>query len=201
MATKARSFGVALPYFRWYPNDHLSDRRVQQMTIDAEGVFRRLLDYQWKKGAIPNDKEQLATICSCSLAKFVRAWKQVEKMFEPMEGTGEALLRSKRLELERTKEDALRIQRSLAGKASADKRNARQRPLNERYIAVAVAEQSSSMDERSLALDDARPLVIDMDAKCEECPSRGPAFAAGVHEPGCSRAPKTLPRVSRVGAE
>lgn len=196
----SRDNDTALPYFRWYINDHMASHRARKLSVTAEGVYRRLLDECWKTGYIPSNSEQLAEICRCPLTTFVRAWKQVRGMFITLEGLDGELLTNERLEAERTKEDRKRVQKSIAGKASAAKRNVRQQTLNGRYIAV-KAEQSSSMDERSLALDDARPLVIDPDAACEECGSKGSAFAAGIHKPGCSLAPRELPRVSRVGAE
>lgn len=191
---------VALPYYRWYIKDFRGSRRVQQLDWKARGCYRELLDECWLTGFIPDDLVALAAICGAPLGNFERVWKQLKDLFVPVENMDPFFLTSPRLEVERTREDRKRVQASIAGKVSARNRNARQRPLNDRYIAV-KAEQSSSMDERSLALDDARPLVIDPDAACAECGSKGSAFAAGIHKPGCSLAPRELPRVSRVGAE
>lgn len=42
------------PSYQWYPERILSSPRVQLMTMEEEGCYRRLLDYQWMVGQLPN---------------------------------------------------------------------------------------------------------------------------------------------------
>jgi uncharacterized protein YdaU (DUF1376 family) len=182
-----------LPYYRWYVGDHLALERVQALNYIEKGLYRQLLDECWRKGYIPDDPLRLAELCKCPETVFVRAWKQVREMFITLDFGDGHFLTSERLEVERTEEDAKRVKASLAGKASAKKRNVRSTSVNERYIAV--AEQSSSMDDRSLrSPDGARPIasvianipeVLDTATVCT-CGSRGAMLAAGVHAPMCA---------------
>lgn len=63
------------PAFQWYPKDILSSVRVQMMSLAEEGAYRRLLDFCWINGWIPNDAKKIANIigkgCSLEIAKNI----------------------------------------------------------------------------------------------------------------------------------
>jgi uncharacterized protein YdaU (DUF1376 family) len=174
-----------LPYYRWYVMEYRGSLRAQKLNWQARGIYRELLDECWRVGYIPDDPLRLAEICRTPLGIVARAWEQLRPMFIPVEGLDGHLLTNERLELERTKEDRGRIQRSHAGKASAEKRNARQRPLNARDIVV-VEQRRVEQSSTAAAPDGAQPLSELLGGRCPTCTSRGAAFAAGVHAPGCS---------------
>jgi uncharacterized protein YdaU (DUF1376 family) len=163
-----------LPYYRWYPGDHRASARVQDLTYVEEGLYRRLLDECWRVGYIPDDPIRLARICRAPVGVVDRAWRHLRDLFISVEGLDGQLLTSERLELERTQEDRKRVQRMRAGQASAAKRNGRSTLVNERYIAVAVAEESSSTDAGPIAL---------AGTACAVCGGR-----QGIHDPACVRA-------------
>lgn len=50
------------PAFQWYPKDILSSERVQVMSLEEEGAYRRLLDYCWLGGSIPADPGKCARL-------------------------------------------------------------------------------------------------------------------------------------------
>ena len=51
------------PAFQWYPKDYLSDLNVVVMTLEEEGAYRRLMDYCWLHGSIPDDMAALGAMC------------------------------------------------------------------------------------------------------------------------------------------
>lgn len=50
------------PAFQHYPKDILADLRVQEMSLAEEGAYRRLIDFCWLNGSIPNDEKRVARI-------------------------------------------------------------------------------------------------------------------------------------------
>lgn len=185
--------GKPLPYYRWYVRDYRQSRRVQELNWMARGIYRELLDECWDRGYIPDDPVALSKICRVPAGTLIREWKQLRDLFDPVENMDAFYLTSTRLEVERTKEDKARVQRSLAGKASAEKRNARQRPLNARYIAVNSREEQLT-PSTAVASEEARPVPEQpISERCSECGSRGAALLADVHAPGC--------RVARAKAQ
>lgn len=51
------------PCFLWWPKDILADARVQTLTLEQEGAYRRLIDYCWIEGSIPSDPAELGMLC------------------------------------------------------------------------------------------------------------------------------------------
>ena len=132
-----------LAYYRWYWRDWRASRTVQRMTISERGIYRELLDECWQRGAIPDDMEKLAEICSCSLPEIAAAWPTIRKCFESIDGLDGIYMTNARLELERTEQDSKRAQLARAGRkggiAKSRLANAKQMPYSS-----SIAEQSSS---------------------------------------------------------
>jgi len=193
MTARDAKFGVKpLPYYPWYVNEHRASRRVQNLNYIEEGLYRRLLDECWRKGYIVDNLESLAEICRCPVGVMARSWRALRSMFVTLDFGDGDFLTSDRLEVERTQADSKRVKASIAGKASAAKK---QRPLtsvNERYIVE--KSRVENRNDRSLATPDGArtfaevlahiPEVIDLTAACV-CGSRGASLAAGVHAPSC----------------
>jgi uncharacterized protein YdaU (DUF1376 family) len=51
------------PCFTWWPKDTLSDSKVQVLSLEAEGAYRRLIDFCWIEGRVPSDPKQLGRLC------------------------------------------------------------------------------------------------------------------------------------------
>jgi len=100
------------PAFQWYPKDFLSDENVVLMTLEEEGAYRRLMDYCWLQGSIPDDTKSLSMLCKgISVERMAVLWsaikhcflKREERWFHP------------RLEREKTKQNKHRKAKVNAG--------------------------------------------------------------------------------------
>ena len=93
------------------------------MSVEAIGIYIRLLIYQWINGKIPAKDSMLVRIAGCSYDQFMECWgEEVGRCFEEVDdGTGPAY-RNKRLKIERDKVLAATEQRRQAGKKSGEAR-------------------------------------------------------------------------------
>lgn len=88
---------------------------TQDFSDEEFGAYVRLLIYQWDKGFIPSEMNRLNRIAeSCE-----RNWNVLSQKFEKQES---GLLKNKRMERIRDEKADYQHKRSLAGKASATKR-------------------------------------------------------------------------------
>ena len=109
------------PSFQWYPKDYLTDLSVEVMTLEEEGAYRRLMDYEWLHTGLPNDMAQLAKLCRISKARFAKLWPAIKPCFKPNR-KGTRLIHP-RLAAERRKQDLHHKQKSNAGKKGAAARH------------------------------------------------------------------------------
>jgi uncharacterized protein YdaU (DUF1376 family) len=104
----------------WWPRDFAADEHVLLMTMEAEGVYRRLLDHQWLHGSIPDDLDQLAALCKQMPVKRFRAlWLSVVPCFVPVVDQPGRLV-NQRLERVRAEAEAYRAAKARGGRAGAD---------------------------------------------------------------------------------
>ncbi len=103
------------PAFQWYPRDILSSARVQELSLEEEGAYRRLLDFCWLNGSIPADPERCARLIGKGASTCIAS--AVQKLFTP-HADDPTLLIHDRLEKEREKQEANRNKK----KAAADAR-------------------------------------------------------------------------------
>lgn len=145
-----------LPYLRWYVSDYRASRRVQKLTWQERGIYRELLDECWLEGSIPDDVDRLADIAGCPRGVMAEAWANLKPMFVPVEGLDGMYLSNRRLEVERSEDDAYRVRMAHAGRkgglAKASKAKQGFSQAKPAVIAV-IAEQSSS----GASASDARP--------------------------------------------
>ena len=71
------------PSFQWYPKDYLTDLSIEVMTLEEEGAYRRLMDYEWLHQGLPNDTAALAKMCRITEARFKKLWPAMEPCFKP----------------------------------------------------------------------------------------------------------------------
>lgn len=105
------------PYYRWYPSDYLADTLLFSDTEDL--VYRRLLDYQWLEGAIPDAPADLARAARVSPATLKRVWPRVGKKFPAGE---DGRRRNGRMERERNAMVEASQRRAVAGRHGASRR-------------------------------------------------------------------------------
>lgn len=104
------------PAFQWYPRDYLVDERVVPMSLEEEGAYRRLMDYCWLEGSLPNDMEALASMCKrISTRRMEKLWEKIRPCFK---AKGDRW-RHPRLDVERRKQTANKKAKSDAGRKGA----------------------------------------------------------------------------------
>lgn len=105
-----------LPYFKFFPSDWMSDRKVRRLSPDARALYFDLLCVGWQEGGIPADLSELAAdaaLWGYSRRRFDKAWQQVEQFW--VHGA-EGQLVNPRQEAERTKATEVYEQRVAAGR-------------------------------------------------------------------------------------
>lgn len=181
----------SLPYYKWFWRDWRGSRAVYKMTPLQRGLYRELLDEQWKVGAIRDDVEWLAEAARCSVEEMTDAWPVIRTMFVEVGG---GWMVNDRMEVQRTEKDRQRVTNSVNGrkggiaKQTLSPRQAfGKRSPTERHIAGAVAEQSSSTESEANAVAASRLVGASAPAcDCEgehltDCPNR-PAEPAVLSE-------------------
>lgn len=117
---------MALPplgYYKWNWQEWRSSRRVQRMTYVDRGLYRELLDEQWKLGGLPMDMESLSDICGCPLSIMQDSWERIRFHFDEVDG----LYVNATLEDQRTDLDKKRASLARNGLAGAEKKLANAR--------------------------------------------------------------------------
>ena len=69
------------PAFQFYAGDWLSDGRVSMLTLEAQGIYLRLLCHQWLEGSLPLYPQNISKISRIHQRKFSRNWKHLEQFF------------------------------------------------------------------------------------------------------------------------
>jgi uncharacterized protein YdaU (DUF1376 family) len=144
-----------MPWYAWYPIDYRASRNANRLDYVQRGLYRELLDECWVEGAIPDDIEKLADIARCPIGVMAEAWPTLRKLFVPLDGLDGMFLSSKRLEIERSADDALRVARANAGRKGglARAENAKQKQANPSDASSNLASTAvQSISPRSKAL-------------------------------------------------
>lgn len=138
----------ALPYYKWNWQDWRASRRVQRMTYIDRGLYRELLDEQWKEGTLPTAMEDLADICGCPVEVMTDSWNRLRFHFEEIEGR----ISNSTLEKMRTVTDAVRVANARNGQAGAMKKlaNASQDEANADERQASASERQTVADERHI---------------------------------------------------
>lgn len=114
------------PAFQFYPADFLSDVNVVAMSLQERGAYITLLCFCWIQGSLPQDVGRLARLCGVPFPQFRKLWPALEPCFRPAELTDR--LRHPRLDREREKQSAYRLQQSERGKLGGRPRKAVGKP-------------------------------------------------------------------------
>jgi uncharacterized protein YdaU (DUF1376 family) len=91
------------------------------MSLAEEGAYRRLLDYCWLQGSLPNDMAKLAKLCRTTPKHMAEMWPAIEPCLYLAEL---GVWKHKRLEKERAKQDAYRARSAEGGRKSGEVRRA-----------------------------------------------------------------------------
>lgn len=118
-----------LPYFRWHVRDHRAHRVCRSLSCFEEGMLHKLLDEQWEEGAVPADADRIAVLVGEPIGVVAQAWEKLSQLFEDVPGSDGFYVRNRRLELERTEADELRVKKSMAGRMGGRPKAAKSRGL------------------------------------------------------------------------
>jgi uncharacterized phage protein (TIGR02220 family) len=147
------------PAFRFYPADWLADAKVQAMSLEAEGIYIRLLCYCWREGSIPADRQAIAKLCKGYNGPAI---DEAISCFVSMKKNGKKSDRliNKRLEVERKKQIEFRQSMKKAGIDGANKRwgrhsqamstgnsQAKERPMAKNSSSLSLSSSLSSKEE------------------------------------------------------
>jgi uncharacterized protein YdaU (DUF1376 family) len=107
--------------YTWWPADFNADEHVLLMTLEQEGIYRRLLDHQAVHGSIPADIEGLAAVVGKGMTarRLAKVWPGIAPCW--YEGDVGRLVNG-RLARERRDDEAHRQKKSQAGATGADAR-------------------------------------------------------------------------------
>ena len=63
------------PWYKWYPGDYLAD--TMHLSLEADAVYRRVLDALWTHGPLPDDPRQLSRILRLDPRQLRRIFAEV----------------------------------------------------------------------------------------------------------------------------
>lgn len=91
-----------VPYFNFYPLDYLSSPSVACMSILQEGMYLRLLCYQWQDGFIPNCDRKIRALTKTLGSNYDEEYQIFKELLDDVFPIGEdGLRRNKRMEADR----------------------------------------------------------------------------------------------------
>ena len=122
--------GKKAPWLAWYGDDFYMDDRVQDMSLEQQGAYLRLLWCAWRDGSIPADPVVLARRLRVTTSRFRKIWEAVSPCWFPVPDEPEKLT-NPRLELERSKKDLVREKRQEAGRKGGQTTQQRLRKVSD----------------------------------------------------------------------
>ena len=105
------------PAFQFYAADFILG--TVTLSLANRGAYITLLSSQWDRGYVPDDAVERQRILGCTAKEESAAWRALRSKF--VQGT-DAQWRNARLEAERRKQSAYRLEQSARGKSGALKR-------------------------------------------------------------------------------
>ncbi len=144
------------PAFQFYPKDFLTSIGQASMSCAEAGAYMRLLCHCWLEGSIPDDPVACARLVGTTPRQMTRMWPILAARFQPVNG----VLRHRRLDLERQKQETFRALQQCKGKAGARKRWRKTVTSDSRGHASAIAEaipDDGSSSSSSSSISDLHP--------------------------------------------
>ena len=113
---------TAIPWFKFYAADYLTDRDVDNLPLEAQGILVRMWSVLCLEGSLPGDVEEIARKCKVrSKTMHMHADKLMQFFVRQQDGT----YNSDRMETERQRSGIISKKRSDAANTRWDKeRNA-----------------------------------------------------------------------------
>ena len=113
-----------VPYFNFYPSDYLSSPTVACMSVTCEGMYMRLLFFQWQDGSIPDDERKLRGLTKTIGAQNDCFWQEfAEHLDEVFPLCEDGQRRNRRMDADRVAAFDLVRRNSENGKKGGRRRN------------------------------------------------------------------------------
>lgn len=112
------------PAYQMYAAEWLADEQVTLLSIAAEGVYIRLLNFCWREGSIPSNPAHLAPLCKYTDVKII---KEAVALFTKSPSQPGRLIH-KRLEEEREKQQSFKDKQVINGKLGGRPRKPNNNP-------------------------------------------------------------------------
>jgi hypothetical protein len=113
-----------VPYFNFYPSDYLSSPTVACMSVTCEGMYMRLLFFQWQDGSIPDDERKLRGLTKTIGAQNDCFWQEfAEHLDEVFPLCEDGQRRNRRMDADRVSAFDLVRRNSENGKKGGRPRN------------------------------------------------------------------------------
>lgn len=123
------SDGTDLPWMKFYPSDFMGAQKVRSMTGQQRGIYISLMCECWEAGSIPDDPDQLWTVCGVTPDEMRDAWPKVRQCFDEHPEKNGRLIQP-RVEAER---EAALNRRNAAQKAAQARQETADRDASGRY--------------------------------------------------------------------
>lgn len=139
---------MALPWFKVYAAELLSDERFASWTLEERGAWFTLISSAWREGSIPADLGQLARMLHVDSNRMTELWRAIgDRFVSHPDASGR--LTSPRLEREREDAESLVEKKREAGKKGANSRWGKKNSGDSSAIATAIAKRSESAKSQS----------------------------------------------------
>lgn len=146
--------------YPWYIEDWRGSQSRINLNLEERALYRELLDFCYIERSLPTNERSLARIANCSDDEFSRAWPNVQLLFNRLNDR----YHHPKVDQVLAKLDGYREQKSLAGRASGERRrNGKRTQTPTRHPTGTPTERepsssSSSIDDKKEALRTAEEL-------------------------------------------
>ena len=70
------------PYFRWFPADAETDSAYSQLSLEALGLYHRMLNVSWMNHGLPQTPNGIAAALRVPRKTFLRLWGQLQPLWQ-----------------------------------------------------------------------------------------------------------------------
>lgn len=146
--------GKLIASYPWYIEDWRGSQARINLNLEERALYRELLDFCYIERSLPTNERALARIANCSDDEFGRAWPNVQLLFNRRNDR----YHHEKVDQVLAKLDGYREQKSIAGRASGERRrNGKRTQTPTKHPTETPTERepsssSSSIDDKKEAL-------------------------------------------------
>ena len=162
------------PAYQMYAAEWLADEQVTLLSIAAEGVYIRLLNFCWREGSIPSNPAHLAPLCKYTDVKVI---KEAVALFTKSPGQPGRLIH-KRLEEEREKQQAFKDKQVINGKLGGRPRKPNDNPDESQTKGLGYSGLTQTEPKKRSSTSSSFTSATPTSVGGEEAPDHAPALKA-----------------------